>query len=130
MPRADSPYDATWQKLRARFLHHHPKCRTCSKPSKHVDHIITIRRAPERRLDWTNLQALCPECHNKLTNAFDNAAFEVRGGCDATGHTIDRRHPWSKMGDRVGKRVQGKQEWVRAVLEELRRPAWRNKGDV
>jgi hypothetical protein len=114
MPRADSPYGPDWQRLRARFLHHHRVCRLCSAPAKHVDHIVPVRRAPERRLDWTNLQPLCAEHHNRLTNAFDT---ERQRGCDETGRPFDQKHPWARDG--LAKTRPQKQDWVRATLDDL-----------
>lgn len=121
-----SPYGHDWQKLRARFLHHHPTCRICGEPAKHVDHIVTVKRAPERRLDWTNLQALCASHHNRLTQAFDNP--NIVTGCDAQGKPFDRQHPWASGGLGVGR--QSKQDWVREAIAEMRYP-WlhRETGD-
>lgn len=127
MPRSGNPYDHSWQKLRKRFLRAFPRCRICGERANAVDHIVTVRRAPERRLDWTNLQSLCERCHNRLTDAFDRPA---KGGCDASGHSLDRGHPWSKMGDRVGVRAQGKQDWVRDAIADLKSPpraTWRRE---
>lgn len=63
-------YDYQWQRLRARYLAHHPLCEDCDeqgmvKPASEVHHIATIADAPERRLDWANLVALCTPCHHQ-----------------------------------------------------------------
>jgi 5-methylcytosine-specific restriction protein A len=57
-------YDADWAKLRADFLGAYPCCARCGNKADVVDHIKTIREAPHRRLDITNLQALCTPCHS------------------------------------------------------------------
>jgi 5-methylcytosine-specific restriction enzyme A len=49
-----------------------PTCRHCRRRGIErravlVDHIIPIRKAPERRLDPSNLQALCGPCHQRKT---------------------------------------------------------------
>ena len=31
-----------------------------------VDHIKSVREAPELRLEWSNLQSLCKPCHDKV----------------------------------------------------------------
>lgn len=115
MPRANSPYDRDWFKLRAKFLRAFPTCRVCSAPSHHVDHIVTIRQAPERRLDWGNLQALCATHHMQLTQAFDNPT--IRQGCDVNGRPLDPKHPWASD---PGQKTRGKQDWVRQALGERR----------
>lgn len=81
-------YDATWQKLRESVLAAEPACRYCqemgiTEPAEHVDHIIPLHVRPDLRLEPTNLQPLCPECHNSV-----KAREEVRGariGCDVKG---------------------------------------------
>ena len=44
-----------------------------------VDHIESIAKRPDLRLDDTNLQSLCWPCHNTKTNRFDGG-FGRRGG--------------------------------------------------
>ncbi|WP_246799851.1 HNH endonuclease signature motif containing protein [Rhizobium indicum] len=38
----------------------------CGNPATLVDHIVSIRRAPLRRMDRTNWQPLCAPCHNSI----------------------------------------------------------------
>ena len=54
------------------FLNNFPLCVECEKAGRVtvaqvVDHRIPIAVAPERRLEWDNLQSLCVECHNRKT---------------------------------------------------------------
>jgi 5-methylcytosine-specific restriction endonuclease McrA len=69
-------YDNDWVELRAAHLEVEPNCRDCARAGVTrraviVDHIETIREAPERRLDPTNLQSLCGPHHRRKTNRFD-----------------------------------------------------------
>jgi len=112
MPRSDSPYDNQWRALRRSFLTAHRWCRVCGKRAVDVDHIVPIREAPGRRLDWTNLQSLCHEHHSVLTNSYDNPA--VRQGCDEDGRPLDRRHPWASD---PGVRPRSKRNWMRELLK-------------
>jgi 5-methylcytosine-specific restriction endonuclease McrA len=96
-PRCDSFYMSKhWISLRDRWRRSHPCCARCGAKAQHVDHIIDIRTAPERRLDWFNLQSLCQPCHNAKTAA-DRAGKPIgpHGGCDADGNPTDPQHPWA-----------------------------------
>ncbi|WP_245710799.1 HNH endonuclease [Citreimonas salinaria] len=55
---------ADWRRLRLDHLKHHPWCIRCGAQAAEVDHIIPRSKAPERRLDPTNLQSLCKPCHS------------------------------------------------------------------
>jgi hypothetical protein len=61
-------YDRQWRNVRAEFLAAHPKC-SCGEPAVLVDHIIEVRRAPNLRLAWSNLQGMCRSCHGLKTVA-------------------------------------------------------------
>jgi 5-methylcytosine-specific restriction endonuclease McrA len=60
-------YDKDWFRLRAKHIAAHPLCNVCGAKGEHVDHIMTIRDHPERRLDPTNLRTLCHSCHSRRT---------------------------------------------------------------
>jgi 5-methylcytosine-specific restriction protein A len=69
---ASRGYDWRWQRLRAVVLAEEPLCRACRAAGRvtaatEVDHIEPIERAPERRLERANLQALCHACHVRKT---------------------------------------------------------------
>jgi 5-methylcytosine-specific restriction endonuclease McrA len=64
-------YDQDWQNLRDDFLNAHAHCIRCGGTADLVDHIQTIREAPNRRLDPKNLQALCTSCHSSWKQARD-----------------------------------------------------------
>jgi hypothetical protein len=66
----------------------------CARPARHVDHVVPVAKAPQRRLDPTNLQSLCHAHHNVVTKAFD--ADSLRGACDSDGNTLDPQHPWAQ----------------------------------
>jgi 5-methylcytosine-specific restriction protein A len=66
-------YDASWKRLRLvalkrdRYL-----CVSCLAAGRlvaavDVDHIRTVKAAPDLRLDVTNLQSLCKSCHRRKT---------------------------------------------------------------
>lgn len=78
-------YDRTWRRVRRAFLGLHPFCRLCDERgvvelAAEVDHIVPIRTAPERRLDWSNLQSLCTPCHSAKTAREDGGFGRGRGG--------------------------------------------------
>ncbi len=67
-------YDRTWQRLAEAFLQVNPLCRACLDDGRgpvsatQVDHVIAFDgRNDVRRLDWSNLQALCHSCHSAKT---------------------------------------------------------------
>jgi HNH endonuclease len=66
-----------WRRLRAAVLESEPSCRHCRNrgiriPAVVVDHIQSIRDAPELRLDPTNLQPLCWRCQEKVRLRFSS----------------------------------------------------------
>jgi 5-methylcytosine-specific restriction enzyme A len=69
-------YDRQWRVLRDSYLGVHPFCEApgCFSAATEVDHIVPIRSDPARRLDPTNLQALCHSCHVAKTHADHRAA--------------------------------------------------------
>jgi 5-methylcytosine-specific restriction protein A len=79
-PRPPAPlrgYDKSWRELRAEVLAEEPYCRDCARRgierrATMVDHIVSIREAPELRLERSNLQALCFPCHQRKTNQSEN----------------------------------------------------------
>src|SRR5215204_462340 len=84
------PYDRDWQRVRKRHLAQHPTCVRCGAPGLDVDHITTVRAAPHRRLDPTNLQTLCHSCHSRLTQLYDVRGIAIiRGIPHAAGPSGD-----------------------------------------
>lgn len=65
----DRGYDADWQRLRAKHLATYPTCIRCGEKAVVADHIVSIRRAPHRRLDPTNIQSLCVTHHSSWKQA-------------------------------------------------------------
>ena len=77
-------YGRYWRGVRAAHLADEPNCRMCLMDGRirraaMVDHIESIAKRPDLRLDDTNLQSLCWPCHNTKTNRFDGG-FGRRGG--------------------------------------------------
>lgn len=66
-------YDARWQKTRARYLRQNPRCEECGITAEdygaplHVDHIDGLGPLGPRGHDPSNLQTLCPSCHQTKT---------------------------------------------------------------
>ena len=63
-------YDHKWRKLSEVVRANNPICQDCiedgnTSPSTEVHHIIPIAQAPERRLDQSNIVALCTACHRE-----------------------------------------------------------------
>lgn len=89
-------YSARWDRLSRRHLSSRPICERhgCGKPAAHVDHIVSVERAPWRQFDSSNLQSLCQACHNRLTAAYDRGT--IRGACDEDGMPLDPGHPWAQ----------------------------------
>ncbi len=106
MPRSKSRklqnrgYDRDWYALRAKLL---PGKRCvapgCGKAAAELDHIVSIREDPGRRLDPTNLRPLCKRCHSRRTAREQihkgRTQYELTA-CDATGYPTDPRHPWNR----------------------------------
>ena len=69
---AQRGYDHHWRQLSERYRTENPLCEDCTRAGKvraadEVHHKVKVSKAPERRLDWSNLMALCTECHAKRT---------------------------------------------------------------
>jgi 5-methylcytosine-specific restriction protein A len=67
-------YGADWQTFRLAIIRQRPLCEDqntnhpgITKPSTEVHHLTKIKHAPDRRLDPTNVLALCDCCHDART---------------------------------------------------------------
>ena len=58
-------YDRAWARVRGAFLRAHPICNRCNRPASTAHHIKPVEEAPDLRLLWSNLEALCRDCHEK-----------------------------------------------------------------
>lgn len=81
---AERGYDSVWRRLRRMFLLANPLCRFCwdkglTVEATAVDHIKSVREAPELRLVWSNLQSLCDHCHNSVRQREQAAERKARG---------------------------------------------------
>lgn len=90
-------YDKKWERLRAAFLILHPGCSVpgCRARATDADHIVSVKTAPNRRLDPSNLQSFCHSHHSIFTQAYDRGT--IRGACDADGNPVDPGHPWAQV---------------------------------
>lgn len=66
-----------WKKCRqAYFNSQYGICEWCGRPGRIVDHIVELTpnniNNQSIATDWTNLQVLCMDCHNKKTFAQKN----------------------------------------------------------
>lgn len=68
---SDRGYDYDWQRLRLRYLTANPLCANLfalhSAPvsATTVHHIQDVRKRPDLRLVWSNLESLCRDCHER-----------------------------------------------------------------
>lgn len=82
--RQERGYDAEWDRLRARYRRHiNGLCEECQRRGivavcDVIDHIIPVRDAPDRRLDWKNLQGLCNHHHNGWKRRMESYARKTR----------------------------------------------------
>jgi 5-methylcytosine-specific restriction protein A len=61
-------YDADWDTFARWWLSRHRICQACrQRQSAEVHHKVSVRIAPHRRLDPTNVIALCHPCHHAVT---------------------------------------------------------------
>lgn len=73
-------YDSVWAKLSKRYRKAaRGLCEECErrgviKTCDVVDHMIPLKDAPEHRLNWSNLDALCHKCHNGLKRRIEQYA--------------------------------------------------------
>jgi hypothetical protein len=86
-------YDRAWKRLRRAHLARQPSCVRCGAPGLDVDHIVSVRQAPHRRLDPTNLQTLCHGCHSRVTRLYDGQR-KAPAGAALSGVPLDPTHPW------------------------------------
>lgn len=69
-------YGYDWKKLSERFRIENPLCADCKsngkvRPSDHVHHIKPLEKFPHLRLVWSNLVALCRQCHQARHDSGD-----------------------------------------------------------
>ena len=60
-------YDKDWWRVRAAMLKAQPTCCVCGEKATHVDHIKSVREAPNLRLVESNLRSMCGPCHSRRT---------------------------------------------------------------
>jgi len=91
-------YDSvTWRRMRERQLAKHPLCSMCLSRGLTVqatvaDHIIPHHEDRKLFFDPTNLQSLCPQCHDSRKRMIEKHGYSQ--ACDAEGLPIDISHPW------------------------------------
>ena len=89
------PYDAAWRKLRRQHLARQPTCVRCGALGQHIHHKVTVKKAPHRRLDPTNLETLCQPCHNRVTMWHERLGPR---GSAIDGTPLAPDHPWNRGG--------------------------------
>ena len=104
----DRGYDADWMAFRdAVVIERGCRCVLCKAlvvlrkreataltPVAHLDHIESIKDAPERRLDRTNVRVLCKPCHDARTGrdqGYGRSKGEGAGRKSGGGASLDRR---------------------------------------
>lgn len=68
-PEANKRYGRSWNRIRTAFLSANPLCEVCKRdgrltPAELVHHKRKLTDGGTN--DWSNLQALCSECHSRL----------------------------------------------------------------
>ena len=68
-PATSKRYSGSWKRLRAVFLSAHPLCERCKDEGRFraadmVHHKVKLTDGGTN--DWSNLMALCQECHSRL----------------------------------------------------------------
>lgn len=58
-------YGEAWRQLRTDYLRAHPHCVSCGELATDVHHILPRNKGGTD--DWSNLEALCHECHSRIT---------------------------------------------------------------
>src|SRR5580765_4270525 len=103
-------YDkVAWRRLRKRIVARDGyRCVVCHAyvggvGAARVDHIQTIKAAPSRALDPTNLRTLCAACDNQGHSEKGYGHKSIRmerlvNGCDERGLPLDPRHAWTRGG--------------------------------
>ena len=74
-PSGDPFYSSKrWRGLRSRFLAQNPVCAECERagrkpprPAREVHHVANRIENPSLSFSWENLEALCSECHGRIT---------------------------------------------------------------
>lgn len=75
-------YDGDWRAARAKHLARSPWCAECGEQATLVDHVVSIRKAPHRRLDPTNFASMCAHCHGRKTASVDGSFGRKTGDGD------------------------------------------------
>ena len=68
-PASNKRYGRSWARIRAAFLSQNHLCEWCNKdgrlkPAQMVHHKVKLTDGGTN--DWSNLMALCQECHSRL----------------------------------------------------------------
>lgn len=68
-PETHKRYGRSWVRIRKAFMSANPLCELCKtegrlNPAELVHHKRKLTEGGTN--DWSNLQALCPECHSRL----------------------------------------------------------------
>lgn len=68
---ASQGYDRAWQTVRMAYLRRHPLCEDClaegkTTPAVMVHHLVPVKVDRSKRLDMSQLRALCNACHEKI----------------------------------------------------------------
>jgi 5-methylcytosine-specific restriction enzyme A len=67
-------YGSDWRRVRDAYIAQHRMCEWpgCLRLADEVDHVISIRKDPSRRLDPSNLRSLCLHHHRGVTARASN----------------------------------------------------------
>jgi 5-methylcytosine-specific restriction protein A len=68
-PETNKRYGRSWTKIRAVFLQSHPLCEMCKAEGRLTPATLAHHKwklTDGGTNDWSNLRALCSECHSRL----------------------------------------------------------------
>ena len=69
-------YDSTWREFSDNYRKLHPFCVMCldegvyNSKHIHVDHIVPLEKAPDRKYDLENVRSVCRHHHGIITRNF------------------------------------------------------------
>ena len=100
-PRKSLYKSKQWQSLRARQLRNEQLCQCPHHQAKDpeaianvVDHIIPHRGDRHKFYDFSNLQSMTKQCHDKFKQSLEKGGRGFDQGCDTNGEPLNKDAAW------------------------------------